>query len=188
VRRLLIAGIGNVLLGDDGVGPFVIKVLESQYDFAESVELADLGTPGFDLLVHLSGADAVILVDSAKFGGRAGDIRLFRKEEILRTPAAARIDPHSPALRESLSQLELMGTMPGELLLIGIQGSRFEPGSPLSTPVRQCIPLVIDAVRRELYLLDTRCEPKASASIPAVWWDPIIEQRKGRECACYTSD
>ena len=188
MRRLLIAGIGNVLLGDDGVGPFVIKVLESQYDFAESVELADLGTPGFDLLVHLSGADAVILVDSAKFGGRAGDIRLFRKEEILRIPAVARLDPHSPALRESLSQLELMGTMPGELLLVGIQGSHFEPGSPLSTPVRECVPVIIDAVRRELHRLDTWCEPKASAGIPAVWWDQNFKQREERICACYTSD
>jgi hydrogenase maturation protease len=188
MRKLLIAGIGNVLLGDDGVGPFVIKVLESQYDFAESVELADLGTPGFDLLVHLSGADAVILVDSAMFGGKAGDIRLFHREDILRIPAVARIDPHSPALRESLSQLELMGAMPRELLLIGVQGLIFEPGSPLSTPVRHCIPAVIDAVRRELYRLDIWCEPKATAGIPAVWWDPIFEQRKERECACYASD
>ena len=140
MTKVLIAGIGNVLLGDDGVGPFVIKVLESQYEFPKSVELADLGTPGFDLPVHLSSADAVILVDSANFGGSAGDIRLFRKQEIQRIPVGPRINPHSPALRESLSQLELMGTMPGELLLIGIQGSRFEPGSRLSSSVRQSIP------------------------------------------------
>jgi hydrogenase maturation protease len=178
MRKLLIAGIGNVLLGDDGVGPFVIKVLESQYDFAEGVELADLGTPGFDLLVHLSGADAVILVDSAKFGGRAGDIRLFHREDILRIPAAARIDPHSPALRETLSQLELMGTMPGELLLIGIQGSCFEPGSQLSSSVRQCIPHAIDAVRRELDRLDIGCAPKASAGPTGIWWDSIYKERE----------
>lgn len=188
MRRLLIAGIGNVLLGDDGVGPFVIKVLESRYDFAESVELADLGTPGLDLPVYFSGADAVILIDSAKFGGEAGEMRVFRKDEIVRTPPRTRIDPHSPALRESISLVELTGAMPRELLLIGVQGSTFEPGSPLSTPVRQCISLVIDAVRRELHRLDTWCEPKASAGIPAVWWDPIFEQRKERECACYTSD
>jgi hydrogenase maturation protease len=186
--RLLIAGIGNVLLGDDGVGPFVIKVLESQYDFAESVELADLGTPGLDLPVYFSGADAVILIDSAKFGGEAGAMRMFRKDEIVGTPPRARIDPHSPALRESISLVELTGAMPRELLLIGVEGRGFEPGSPLSTPVRQSIPMVIDAVRRELYRLHAWCEPKASAGIPAVWWDPGFKQRKGRECACYTSD
>lgn len=171
MRKLLIAGIGNVLLGDDGVGPFVIKLLESRYDFSSDVVLADLGTPALDLPVQLSGADAVILVDSAKFGGKAGDIRLFRKEEILKLPLSVRIDPHSPALRESLFQLELMGTMPEDLLLIGMQGSSFEPGAPLSSPVRQCVPHVIDAVLRELHRLDVSCEPKAKAARPGIWWE-----------------
>ena len=115
-------------------------------------------------------------------------MRLFRKDEIVWTPPRTRIDPHSPALRESISLVELTGAMPRELLLIGVQGRSFEPGLVLSTPVRQCLPLVIDAVRRELHRLNTWCEPKASAGIPAVWWDPIFKQREGRECVCYTSD
>jgi hydrogenase maturation protease len=156
------------------VGPFVIKVLESEYDFADGVELADLGTPGLDLPVHLEGADAVILVDSAKLGGEAGDIRLFRKQEILRNPPRARIDPHSPALMESIALVDLAGSMPRELLMIGVQGSRFEPGSRLSTPVRQCIPHIADAVRRELHRLNVRCEPKANAAAPGIWWDPTV--------------
>lgn len=171
MTKVLIAGIGNVLLGDDGVGPFAIKVLESQYDFADSVELADLGTPGLDLPVHLAGADAVILVDSAKLGGEAGAIRLFRKQEILRNPPRVRLDPHSPALMESIALVELMGMMPRELLMIGVQGSRFEPGSTLSTRVRDCIPHIIDAVRRELHRLNIWCAPKACAQPPGTWWE-----------------
>ena len=171
MSKVLIAGIGNVLLGDDGVGPFFIKVLESQYDFQDNVELADLGTPGLDLPVHLADAEAVILVDSAKFGGEAGSIRLFRKQDILRSATCARIDSHSPALVESIALARLMGTLPSDLLMIGIQGSRFEPGSPLSRPVRDCIPHIIDAMRRELYRLNVWCEPKVSAGPPRVWWD-----------------
>ncbi len=41
MSKVLIAGIGNAMLGDDGVGPFTIKVLESQYEFPDNVELAD---------------------------------------------------------------------------------------------------------------------------------------------------
>ena len=178
MSKVLIAGIGNVLLGDDGVGPFVIKVLESEYDFADGVELADLGTPGLDLPVHLGGADAVILVDSAKLEGEAGDIRLFRKQEILSCPPRARIDPHSPALTESLSLLELMGAMPHELLMIGMQGGHFEPGTTLSTPVRHCIPHIIDAVRRELRRLNVWCVPKATVKPPATWWESLRPKPK----------
>jgi len=174
MSKVLIAGIGNVLLGDDGVGPFAIKILESQYDFADNVELADLGTPGLDLPVHLADVDAVILVDSAMLGGEAGAIRLLRKQEILRNPPRGRIDPHSSALMESLALVDLAGGMPRELLMIGVQGSRFEPGARLSAPVRQCIPHIADAVRRELHRLSVWCEPKPNAAAPGIWWDRTV--------------
>lgn len=173
MNKILIAGMGNVLLGDDGIGPYAIEVLKSQYDFPEIVELADLGTPGLDLAAHLAGADAVILVACAEFSGAAGDIRLFRKQEILRIPPRARIDPHSPALRGSLSVLELMGAMPRELLMIGMQGSRFEKGSTLSTWVRHCIPHIVDAVRRELRRLNAGCVPKEGVKASRTWWDSL---------------
>ncbi len=48
--------------------------------------------------------------------------------------------------------------------MIGMQGSRFEPGSPLSDRFEHCIPHIIDAVRRELYRLNVWCDPKASAA------------------------
>jgi len=174
MSRVLIAGIGNVLLGDDGVGPFVIKVLESQFEFQADVELADLGTPGLDLPLYLSRAKALILVDSAKFGGEAGAIRLFRNRDILQNAPRMRIDTHSPALVESIALTELMGLLPRELLMIGVQGSGFEPGSTLSRPVRQCIPHIIDAVRRELHRLSVWCEPKLNAAAPRIWWDRVV--------------
>src|SRR5271165_3465619 len=55
VKRALIGGIGNVLLGDDGVGPYVVRLLESQYSFGNNVELADLGTPALDLTHQIVG-------------------------------------------------------------------------------------------------------------------------------------
>ena len=142
MSKVLIAGTGNVLLGDDGVGPFVIKVLESEYT-SRKMSNSRISEQRTDLPLHIAGADAVIFVDSAKFGGEAGDIRLFRKEEIIRNPRQGRTDRHSPALSESLSLLELTGAMPREFLMIGMQGSCFKPGSTLSTRVRQCIPHII---------------------------------------------
>ncbi len=101
MRKVRIGGIGNVLMGDDGIGPFAIKVLESQYDF-QDVELIDLGTPGLDLPIYLSGADALILIDAAQFEGEPSSVRLFRRSDVLRNPPGVRTDPHSPALQESL--------------------------------------------------------------------------------------
>jgi hydrogenase maturation protease len=92
--RILIAGIGNVLLGDDAVGPYVVHLLESAYTFGASVEIADLGTPALDLTHRIAGLDAVILVDCmAPCDHPPGTILLFRTEDILRVQPAQRLDP-----------------------------------------------------------------------------------------------
>src|ERR1700675_436055 len=119
-KKITIGGIGSVLLGDDGVGPYVVGMLEAGYSFDDNVTVADLGTPGLDLVAHLSGIDAVILIDSVSNGAPPGTVTLYRKEEILRHgPAPVRMDPHSPALSESLLIAELAGEGPEDILLVG---------------------------------------------------------------------
>ena len=76
VRKTLIGGIGNVLLGDDGVGPYVVKILESMYDFEESVEIIDLGTPALDLTHQIVGLQSLILVDAVASDDPAGTLAL----------------------------------------------------------------------------------------------------------------
>jgi len=98
VRQALIGGIGNVLLGDDGVGPFVVRILESMYTFEESVEIVDLGTPALDLTHQIVALRSLILVDSVASDDAAGMVALYTKEDILRDTPAQRLDPHSPAL------------------------------------------------------------------------------------------
>lgn len=171
MNKVLVAGLGNVLMGDDGIGPFVIRRMESQYDFPENVELADLGTPGFDLPVYLSSARAVILVDSARLDGEAGSIRLFRKSDVFRDPPRTRLDPHSPALKESLFFVEQIGQMPSDFLLVGVQGSRFDLGTGLSVSVRETVPHVIDAVLRELHRLNSPAYAAKRPRRPGIWWD-----------------
>jgi hydrogenase maturation protease len=54
MKKVLIGGIGNVLLEDDGVGPYVARFLDARYEFDEGVEVADLGTPALDLIDRIS--------------------------------------------------------------------------------------------------------------------------------------
>jgi hydrogenase maturation protease len=48
-RRIVVLGVGNVLMSDEGIGPFVLKILESRYEFPPNVVLRDLGAPGLGL-------------------------------------------------------------------------------------------------------------------------------------------
>jgi hydrogenase maturation protease len=174
LRSALIGGIGNILLGDDGVGPYVLRLLESQYEFGGDVELIDLGTPALDLTHQIVGLRSLILIDCVATDEPAGTVMLYRKEDILRIAPAERLDPHSPALSECLLAAELLGASPENVLLVGIVGASYEPGEPLSLPVRQAIAAAIDAVVEELRRLGYSVLKKETASSPEIWWDQMI--------------
>jgi hydrogenase maturation protease len=168
--KILIGGIGNVLLGDDGVGPYVARLLDARYEFDEGVEVIDLGTPALDLIDQLSGKDAVILIDSINTEADAGAVVLYRKADIMRQRPAVRMDPHSPALVDALLSAELFGVAPLEVLLVGIKAESFEPGCSLSEPVNAALDEAIAQVLRELDRLGIGyCRVEHPSEID-IWW------------------
>jgi hydrogenase maturation protease len=170
VRQALIGGIGNVLLGDDGVGPYVVRLLESLYSFDQRVELLDLGTPALDLTHQIVGLRSLILVDSVSSDDPAGTVALYRKEDLLRDAPAQRLDPHSPALSECLMTAAMLGAMPEHVLLVGIAGKCYEPGEPLSAAVRQSVGFAIDAILQELQEHGFSYQKKPAPDKPKIWW------------------
>lgn len=171
MKSALIGGIGNVLLGDDGVGPYVIRLLEAQFTFAENVDVVDLGTPALDLTHRISGRHALILVDSVSSNDPPGTIVLYRKQDIIRQAPAPKLDQHSPALSECLFTADLLGTGPENVLLVGIVGDCYEPGSGLSEAVRQSVEAAIGAILEELSQLGFSFQKKPCPDEPRIWWD-----------------
>lgn len=176
MKKITIGGVGSVLLGDDGVGPYVVGMLEASYRFAEGATVADLGTPGLDLVAHLSGIDALILIDSVKNDAAPGTVTLYRKEDILRHgPAPVRMDPHSPALSESLLMADLAGEGPEDILLIGITGEQYEVGTALSAAAKQGAEKAVQQVLAELDRLGSSYSKLRKQAFSA-WWNPMAEK------------
>jgi len=170
MKNVLIAGIGNILLGDDGVGPYVARLLAAHYEFDPGVEIADLGTPALDLIDQISGRDAVILVDSITVDCAPGAILLYRKPDIMRVCPSTRIDPHSPALVETLLSAELFSIAPRDVLLIGIVGASYDSGCRLSPSVVASIPPVIAKIRSELDRLGVTHHRRERPVESDIWW------------------
>ncbi len=150
MKKVLIGGIGNVLLGDDGVGPYLVQLLLSRYEFDDGVEVLDLGTPALDLLDQISAKDVVVLIDSVDTDVDPGTVLLYRKDEILQHRPSVRMDPHSPALVDTLLSAELFGVAPANLLLVGIAAESYEPGCSLSKPVEASLDPAIAEILHEL--------------------------------------
>lgn len=174
MKRALIAGIGNVLLGDDGIGPYVVELLGSQYEFGDNVELADLGTPALDLTHRIAGRDAVIFVDCVETDEHPpGTVLLYRKEDILRTRPEQRLDPHSPALSECLMTADMLGASPEHVLLVGVVGEEYEPGTRLSEEVRQSLGKAMEAILGELERLGYGFQKRLVPDEPGIWWGEV---------------
>jgi hydrogenase maturation protease len=170
VNRVLIAGVGNVLLGDDGVGPYVACLLQSRYTFPENVRVEDLGTPGLDLVVHLADADTILIIDCVDDGKPAGTITNYQRPDIVRQGTSLRIDGHSPALTESLMIAEFAGEQKKQIVLIGISGKPAD-GVELSPSVRAALEATIEAVLNQLDSWGVLWQRKQTATSPQVWWE-----------------
>jgi hydrogenase maturation protease len=177
---IFVLGLGNVLMGDDGVGPAVVRAFEAQYIVPPDVAVIDLGTPGLDLSPWLTDADCVVIVDTVRGDLAPGTLRLFKKADLLRHAPHARVSPHDPGLKESLLTLEFAGRAPLDVALVGIVPGPTDMSLELSQRVTAAIPAAVQAVVRALEEfgidLQRRPQPHAMQS----WWMPdqlLLESR-----------
>jgi hydrogenase maturation protease len=147
--KTAIYGIGNILMGDDGIGPAVAHYLVSHFTFDADLTIEDLGTPSLDLPNYLTGYDLVIFIDAVA-GDTPGTIRLFSREEIIATPPGIRISPHEPTINDALIVLDFAGGAPKDVVLVGIVPATLENGMTLSSAVADAVPRAADVVLAEL--------------------------------------
>ncbi len=146
----LILGLGNTIMSDDGVGPCVIDLLRKE-PLPEQVSLLDGGTLGLDLLPYLEGIQRLIIVDAVEIGQSAGTVIQLAGDQV---PVAleTKLSPHQMGMKDLLAVARLMGHLPDEIMLIGVQPGCLEMGTELTPPVTQALPtlcsLVLQAARQ----------------------------------------
>ena len=149
MRRTLILGLGNPLLGDEGIGGRVIEELRG-LELPAGVELADGGTAGLGLIGLMEGYQRVIIVDAADMGRPPGHVVRFTPSEVQFKTAEAPLSLHQIGLGEALVVAEALEMAPAELIIIGVQPSWLEMGVGLSPEVEGAIPQIVRMVLDEL--------------------------------------
>lgn len=135
VTETLILGIGNPLLGDDGVGVEAAARLRERAEPALSaVEILDGGSVGLYLLPHLEGRSHVLVLDAIDFGGRPGEIVRLRADEIP-SYIATKVSEHQVTFHEVLALMDLLEIKPREFLFLGVQPKSQNWGDSLSPEV-----------------------------------------------------
>jgi hydrogenase maturation protease len=170
-RTTAVLGLGNVLMGDDALGPTVIARLCAAYRLPPEVAVEDLGTPGLDLHPHLAGHAALIVVDTVRADAAPGTLRRYDKEDILRHAPGPRLSPHDPGLKDALLWLRFSGDEPEEVVLVGVVPASCEGAVGLSEPVTAALPEAEAAVIAELRRLGHVVARREPPDEPDLWWE-----------------
>jgi len=139
-RPVVVLGLGNSLLADDGVGVQAIRALQAE-PAGVPVELVDGGTMNFTLLQYLEDAAALIVIDAANFDARPGTVRVFEGDEMDRIVTGSRHNSvHEAGLGDLMAMARLKDCLPERRALITVQPQRIDWGETLSAPVARALP------------------------------------------------
>lgn len=166
--RVLILGIGNTIMSDDGVGAKVVQELQREYRFPTGVDVVDGGTQGLALLPLFEGKSHVIMVDAVETGKQPGFCVRLAGEEIP-SVLETTLSPHQMGLKDLLGAARLMGHTLPELVLIGVQPKSLALGSELTAEVCLQVETMKGAVLKELDRIGTHVEPVSKS--PSFRWD-----------------
>ena len=156
---LLVLGLGNVLLGDDGLGAAAVARLRDEYDWPEDVQVLDGGTLGLSLLPYVEQADAVILVDAIRADEPPGTLVRIDGDDV--APAVAtRLSPHQVGVSDLLDGARWRDRYPARVVLLGLVPESMDLVVGLSKDVAPALDTLVDRVVNEAAALGFAFRPK----------------------------
>ncbi len=170
-EHTLVLGLGNPLMGDDGLGLRALARLRQEWE-VEGADLVDGGTWGMNLLPLIEDTARLLLLDAIDVGAAPGTLVELERDEIPRL-FARKLSPHEVDLREVLALAELRGTLPREMAALGLQPRDVELGTELTPEVAAGMAALLDRVIARLRESGHTCRriadsaPDASVLPPA---------------------
>jgi hydrogenase maturation protease len=147
--RVLILGLGNILLQDEGLGVRTVEMLTTGYRLPPEVQTLDGGVMGLDLLPYFDGVTDLLILDAVQAGQSAGTLLRLEGDAI---PAAlsAKMSMHQVSLQELLALASFQGILPTHVVLLGLEPASLDWGLGLTPVVASRLDLLVAAAVSEL--------------------------------------
>lgn len=158
---ILVLGLGNTIMTDDGFGVKVVTTLSSRYHFLGSVLLLDGGTLGLDLLPYLEQVESLLIIDALNMRDEPGKIFRLEGDEVPRA-FASKLSVHQMGLQDLLAVAELQGHVPRNLVVWGVQPECIEMCTELTATVAAAVEPVVAHVLEELQGWGVRYEARGA--------------------------
>ena len=162
--RILILGVGNILLSDEGVGVRAVEELEKTYAFPDEVELLDGGTSGMELISHIESREHLWIIDAVKQEGlQPGDTLRMDLDD---PPAyfQQKITPHQLGLSDVLAAASLTDCLPEHIRLYGIVPESLATGIDLTETASRGMEAITDRILSDLQKMGIESRAKVHSS------------------------
>jgi hydrogenase maturation protease len=156
-----ILGIGNLLMGDEGVGIHVIDSIYSTYSFSPAINFIDGGTIGIDLIPYFEECKKMMIIDAVDSQEEPGYIVTLENDAI-HYRFNTKLSLHHAGLSDVLSIIKLQEIDAPDMILIGIQPQIVEMGLELSATVGDKMPQIINIITNKLTEWGIECKKISS--------------------------
>ena len=147
---VLVLGVGNPIMSDDGVGQRLLEALAARRPVLDGVEYLDAGTLGLMLLPRVERCNSLLALDAAQFAAAPGEVRVLEGDAFDGFLKTARSSVHELGLRDLVDAARLTGSLPEQRALVGVQPAQLGWGTRLSPTVEAAIPAAVEAARQVL--------------------------------------
>jgi len=148
-NKTLVLGLGNILLKDEGIGVHIAHLLQKS-TLPKNIEIIDGGTSSLDILLSLRNIDKLIIIDALKCEKKPGTIYRMTPDDFEVKVDLEKLSLHQMGLIETITILKRMGNLPQEIVIIGIEPEKIEPGTELSDTIKERLKDIESAVLHEI--------------------------------------
>jgi hydrogenase maturation protease len=131
-KNIVVIGLGNVLLSDEGVGVHIIRRLLTHRDKSLPADFIDAGSAGLSLLHLIANRKKAVIIDCAKMGAKPGTIKRFAASDIQSIKKLSHFSLHETDILQVVNLSKQLGECPDEVVFWGIEPESLEPGQELS--------------------------------------------------------
>ncbi len=147
---ILVLGVGNVLLGDDGFGPSLLELLQNKFKDEPSIEFVDGGTQGLALLGYLANRNALLVLDAMSIGRPPGTVCVLGKEQLFSIRGTRASTAHEGNAFELLAGAAVLGDLPGQVYVVGVEPAVLKTGIGLSNDVQASLTMALEKAQHIL--------------------------------------
>lgn len=147
--KIIVLGVGNIILSDEGVGVRAVEELERRFAFPDYVELIDGGTSGMETMGSLSNADHVLILDAVNTGAAPATVVKLSGAEVPKF-FSLKMSPHQVSLSDVLATLEFAGEAPRDVTVLGVVPVSLDNSLDLTPEVAAKLPQLVEMALEEL--------------------------------------